>query len=71
MYSRPRRIAAKPTCEIVERLSRREYRGEAYQPPVARIRSTQKALDQHFIPNFPCAEANHVAFIQYNQTDLI
>ena len=66
-----RLVGAYPCGEIVEFVAARQNRGEADNPAFARVRAPKQALHQRLVPDFALCRADHVAFVEDDQADII
>ena len=64
-------VAPQPCGEVVELVAVGEDRRQAYDPPFVRIGAPEEPLDLHLVANLALIEADHVAFVEDEQTDVI
>jgi len=71
LYQPARLIAAQPVCEVIELVAVREDGGEANNAPLMRVGALKQPLDLDFVADLALVEADHMAFVEYQETNVV
>ena len=64
-------ITPQPCGEVVELVAIGQDRRQAHDPPLVRVRTAKEPLDLHLIADLALIEADHVAFVEDEQADVV
>ena len=66
-----RMIPSKPVRKVVELIAVRQNRRQAYNPTVSGVGSLQQSLNLDFVAHLAFVDADHVAFVEDQQADVV
>lgn len=64
-------IGANPRCEVIELLTLWQDRRQTDDTPGRCVDSAQKALHERFVANLTFARADHMAFVEDDQSHIV
>ena len=64
-------ISPQPSGKVVELVAIGQDRRKAHDPPLVRVRAAKQPLDLHLVADLALVEADHVAFVENEQADVV